>query len=450
MQFITFWDYLLLPFVIAIVYIIAYRIRDNKYPEGHPWRPYFISGLTVKLAGSFAIGAIYQYYYGGGDTSNYFYHANVINSSFTDSPVKWFNLLFNIPEWYQGEYSSYISRMYWYGASSEYMVAAVTAFISLFFFNTYLPTSIIFAVLSFSGIWAMFRTFAMQYPSITKPIAICFLFIPSVVLWGSGIFKDTLCMAGMGWMTYGVFRMLVLRDLSIKNIIVVVLGFYAISVIKIYILVAFIPALILWVLFYYLQKIPSRAFRFTIRLALIPVVAVGFMYASKAFSEQLGKYSLENVAKTSYVTRDWINTATKASAGDAGIGYDLGAFEPTLQGMLKKFPLAVNVTLFRPYLWETRKVIQMLSSIEAFIFLIVTLKLLFVIGPIRIWKVITTDPNVQFSLIFVLIFAFAVGMSSFNFGALSRYRIPCLPFYALTLTLIYYRYNSPDKKVFFV
>jgi hypothetical protein len=114
-------------------------------------------------------------------------------------------------------------------------------------------------------------------------------------------------------------------------------------------------------------------------------------------------------------------------------------------GMLSKFPLAVNVTLFRPYIWEAKKIIVFLSSLEAILFLFVTLKVLFLIGPVKVWKTINKDPTIQFCLIFSLIFAFAVGISSYNFGALSRYKIPCLPFYALALILIYYK-NVPSQK----
>ena len=32
---------------------------------------------------------------------------------------------------------------------------------------------------------------------------------------------------------------------------------------------------------------------------------------------------------------------------------------------------------------------------------------------------------------------FSVGFTSYNFGALVRYKIPCLPFYALVLAVIY-------------
>lgn len=133
---------------------------------------------------------------------------------------------------------------------------------------------------------------------------------------------------------------------------------------------------------------------------------------------------------------------------DKGSSYDLGEFAPNIGGMLTKLPAAVNVTLFRPYLWEASKVIVFLSAIEAFLFLFLTLKIIFVIGIKKVWSTINTDPTIQFCLIFSVIFAFAVGISSYNFGALSRYKIPCLPFYALALILIYYRNKPLTKKLF--
>jgi hypothetical protein len=106
------------------------------------------------------------------------------------------------------------------------------------------------------------------------------------------------------------------------------------------------------------------------------------------------------------------------------------------------------VTLFRPYLWETKKALQFVSAIEAAAFFLLTLKVLLSVGLFRAWRAIMDDPTIQFCVIFTLIFAFAVGVSSYNFGTLSRYKIPCLPFYALSLVLIYYRYNDPEKNVF--
>jgi hypothetical protein len=442
MQFITLLDYLLLPFFLVAIYLGAYFIRNSYYPEGHPWRKYFFPGLSVKIVGAILIGLLYQYYYEGGDTANYFYHAQVINSSFSESASKWVNLILRIPPWYDGNYSEYISKMYWYESPSEYTVACIAAFFGIINFTTYLPIAVLFGALSFTGVWALFRTFAVKYPQYTRYLAWTCLFIPSTIMWGSGIFKDSLCMFGLGWMTYGAFRMLLSRDFSIKNIAITMISFLLVATIKIYILLAFLPAVTLWILFTYSHRIPSYASRLFVKGFVIVTCTFGFLFLSQRYAVELGKYSLKNVATTSYITSSYI-----VEVSSEGSSYSLGALDPSISGMLKKFPFAVNVALFRPYIWEVSKPLQILNALEALLFLWVTIKVLLSIGPKKAWKTINSDPTIQFCLIFTLIFAFAVGLSSGNFGALSRYRIPCLPFYATALVLIYYRHRPVSKNV---
>jgi hypothetical protein len=451
-HFITMFDYVLLPFYLLVIYYFALNFCNKWYPrtnfQEHPWRKYFLWGFTLKVAGAIFIGLIYEYYYGGGDTSAFFYHANVINTSFKESPVKWLSLILKIPDMWDPAYYTYTSQLLWYEDKSAYMVSCITALVSMLTFNTYLPGTIIFAAISFTGVWAMFRTFAEQYPKLIKPIAVCVLFIPSTFVWGSGIFKDTICLAALGWMTFSTFRMLIKKQLKPSYIITAAVCFYLLLVIKIYIILVFLPALAIWILNTYSQKIKTSSLRLVLKLAVIGLIGVGFTYATTVFAQDLGRYSLENLAETSNTTRSYIYWASENTGGEEGSKYDLGDFDPTLSGMLGKFPAAVNVTLFRPYLWEAKKPIVFLNAIEAFLFLFFTLKVLFVLGLPKAWNAVVTNPNIQFFLIFTLIFAFAVGISSYNFGALSRYRIPCLPFYGLTLVLAYYRYRPAETNFF--
>jgi len=442
MQFITLTDYLLLPFYLVIIYLIAYRFRNRKYPEGHPWRPYFMPAFTAKIFGAVFIGLLYQYYYGSGDTGNYFLQAKVVNSSLSEGPVKWFKLLFSIPNWYENGYWGYISQLMWYNSVAEYTVVGITAVGSLLTFGTYLPLAVILAAISFTGVWALFRTFAVQYPKYLKSIAVATLFIPTCIVWGSGVLKDTFCMFGLGWMTFGVFQILINRDFSVKNMIFTIISFYLIANIKVYILVAFLPAVTLWILFSYSHKVKNGFIRFFVRIGVVGVAAGGLFFLANTFSKDMGRYSLDKIGETAQITADYLYSI---SADQGGSAYNLGTFTPTFQGMVSKFVPAVNVTLYRPYLWEAGKALQLISALEAFVFLFISLKILIVVGPFRVWKTIVTDPNIQFCLLFAVIFAFAVGITSSNFGTLSRYKIPCLPFFMLALILTYYK-NVPEGK----
>lgn len=435
-QFITFLDFLLLPFYLVVIFFVAYQLRDRYYPVGHPWRKYFLTGLFVKIAGAIFISLIYRYYYGWGDTALYHWHAKIINSAFDESFTKWYNMLFRIPEYYEGGYTKYTMQMDWYMAPAEYTVCTILAILMIFTFNTFLPTAVILSAIAFSGIWALFRTFATKFPDSTKYIAIATLYIPSTIMWGSGIFKDTICMFSLGWMTYGAFRLLINRDFRFRTVAITLISFFLLSTIKLYILIAFIPAIVFWILTTYSYKIKSGFVRFLMTTGIIAVCLGGFVYVMQEYSEVFGKYSLDKIAKTSYVISSYI----QEQSGDEGSAYNLGTIQPTAISMLSKFPAAVNVTLFRPYLWETRKIFQLINGLEATILMLITIKVLISLGLKTFWKTVVGDPTIQFCLIFTLIFAFSVGISSGNFGTLSRYRIPCLPFFGLTLVLTYYKH----------
>ena len=301
----------------------------------------------------------------------------------------------------------------------------------------------LFAFFSFTGVWAMYRTIANIYPKLYKELAIAFLFIPSTFVWGSAVFKDTICMFGVGWLTYTTFRMFVNKDYSGKNIFLLCLSFYMILKTKIYILLAFIPALSIWLLTTYSSRIKSPSVRFVVKIIFIGISFVGFLFFSRLFANELQRYSLDNIASTATSTREWL----AYSSGDEGSSYDLGAFDPSILGMLVKFPQAIVVTFFRPFPWEARKVIVMLSALEALAFAYFTFRAFQKRGIAKTFGLIAKDPNLLFCLVFSLVFGFAVGISSYNFGALSRYKIPALPFYASFLMIVLnYHKTSFDPK----
>lgn len=440
-QYLTIWDLVLTPLYLVVLIFIAKRIRDKHYPEGHPLRRYYLPGLLVKFGGAIFIALIYQYYYGGGDTFNFFTHSKIINSSLDDSFETWFKLLFRVSPDSDPYLYKYTSQLYWYNDKSSYVVAVTGALIGLLNGTTYLPIALIFAFLSFTGIWAMYRTFVNIYPNLHKQLAVAFLFIPSTVVWGSAMFKDTVCMFGLGWMTYTTFRLFINRDFTVRNLFLLFVSFYLIAAIKLYILLAFVPALSLWLLLSYSHKIKNWSLRWFVNSLFIALTIGGFFLFSQQFADEMNKYSLDKVAQTAATTRGWISYAS----GDEGSAYDLGAFDPTLLGMFSKFPQAVVVTFFRPFLWESGKIIVLLSSLEALLFLYFTLKAFF-IKKRKIFSIIGKDPNLMFFLVFSLIFAFAVGISSYNFGALSRYKIPCLPFYAALLLILCDRAKSQSEE----
>jgi hypothetical protein len=439
-QYLTIWDLLLTPLYLVVLIFIAKRMRDKRYPEGHPLRKYFLPGLLVRFGGVIFIALVYQYYYGSGDTFSYFNHSKLINTSLEDSFSIWAKLLLRISPDSDPYLYKYSSQLYWYNDAPSYTVGAIGAIFGLLNGTSYIPISLLFAFAAYTGVWAMFRTFVNLYPSYYKQLAIAFLFIPSTFVWGSALFKDTICMFGLGWMTYSVFHIFMYRNFSVKNLFMLVLSFYLVAVVKVYILVAFIPALSIWLLMNYSQRIRTKALRAATNVFVIGLSIAGMLLLSQNFATELGRYSLDKLAVTAKQTQGYISNVSETEGGSA---YDLGEYDPTLPGMLSKFPQAVVVTLFRPFLWEVKKPIMLLSALESLFFLGLLLYTLTKNGLKASIRFVAKDPNLIFFLIYALIFAFAVGISTGNFGSLSRYKIPCIPFFAAFLLILYSKYHFP-------
>jgi hypothetical protein len=125
---------------------------------------------------------------------------------------------------------------------------------------------------------------------------------------------------------------------------------------------------------------------------------------------------------------------------------DIGEFEATVPSMLAKAPLAINLALFRPYLWEANNVVMLLSGLECMVILVFTIRVLLRARVLGAFPIIYKNHLLSFSIIFSLFFAFSVGISTSNFGSLVRYRIPVLPFFIASLYIIQHLYFLKRKE----
>ena len=165
-------------------------------------------------------------------------------------------------------------------------------------------------------------------------------------------------------------------------------------------------------------------------------------YAVLKVGEDDPRYHISKLAETAKITAYDIRFGWGARTGE-GSGYTLGELDGSWQSMLKLAPQAINISLFRPYLWEVINPLMFLSAIESFILLLLTI---YVVWRVR-WRLFAQleKPDVLFCIIFALIFAFAVGVSTFNFGTLSRYKIPLMPYYLLALGMIHFYFKKERK-----
>jgi hypothetical protein len=425
-------DYILLPFLTLGIIFVFNNIKKKRYKDSLVAQ-YFIPALVFRLIGTFLTACLYQYYYGYGDTTWYYIGASdIAKAFFTKGFSVGMEMLIYPYDLYSPAAKESITYVFFFTNDSMLTVVKTGAFFSMLTLGSFIGASFGLTLISFIGMWMFYRVMQDLYPHLHRQLAYAILFVPSVCFWGTGLMKDPLSLGGVGMFVYGLYFLFYKtgqRGLLLP-IIALIIGLYYSIVVKAYVAVAVVPAAVVWLSLLYKNKIKNKLFR---ALSVPFLLAVGLGFGAIALQQVSKSFKLEDIALEAAKTQWWIALNTEQFGGT---GYSLGVFEPTTAGMLKKAPEAINVALFRPYPWESKKIIVIPSALEAVFTLFFTLFVFFKVGLFRTIRELFADPTVLFCLIFALIFAFAVGFTSMNFGALARYKIPALPFYFSALVIL--------------
>lgn len=445
MHFLFWYDYALLPFYLVFYIVLLNRYFVKKHGKDKALRKHFNRGMILKLAGCIAIALIYEYYYKGAyDGIAYFEGGKMLTNYWKNNPSEFFHVLFSdMYDFNDTNLEGLSSHNIGIYANESFSVCKITGIFNIFSFNAFLPCSIFFCFFAFIGIWNFFIFLIREYKLPAQLAGFCTLYIPSVLFWDSGIFKDTITFTALLWLFMCGYYVFIKPTRLFANITAIIFCCFLISIVKVYILAAFAPFFILYAFNSYKSKLKTEALRVLATPFILIVSAVMILVFLQNANELLGRYSVEQVLETASKTSSGI-----LSAGEAGSAYAINADLSSPASFLTAIPAGVNVTLFRPYPWEYLKPFILFASAESMIILYFTFYLFVKIGIGKVFKAISSTPLLQFCLPFSLLFAFMVGVSSSNFGSLVRYKIPCMPFYILFLVILYlYRYPEKRQKM---
>lgn len=156
----------------------------------------------------------------------------------------------------------------------------------------------------------------------------------------------------------------------------------------------------------------------------------------------MGKFSLDNALSTIEVSQ-----ADLTRSEQYGENYfDIGGFDGTWSGLISKFPVATSAGLFRPYLWEARSFVMALGGMENLWLLLLALGTLYKAGPRFLVRCLSSIPILLMAFLFAIMFAFLIGVTTPNFGALVRFKIPLVPLFVAALFIVRYL-SSISKQV---
>lgn len=429
---LEYYEVILVPIYWFILMKISIKILEKR---GETEIALAKKALHLKFIGAVVGTAIFNLYYPGGDTTAYYNDGRLLNSIFLHDPViglKMFWIGGNPDSWPEN-LRPIIENFRFAIPANTWLVCKFAAFLEFFCFRSMLVTTMLFANISFFCLWRFYKKINEIFPQIKKYTPWAIFYVPSLVLWGSGILKDTICISALALLFVSIHQIFFKKEKIFKWLIIGLYCGYLLAVIKSYILLSFGGSIMIWVMFSFVERNKNLFIQLFAKMVISIAMLIVFIIGISKIGADIVQSQIEDILVQSTMTGQYLKWVGEKNDGSA---YDIGTVDANIGSFATKIPAAVNVTLFRPYLWESRKPIMLFSALESTAILLLFLYVLFKSRIYKFFTLIISNSFITFCFIYTIIFGTFVGISSFNFGTLVRYKIPCLPFFLIMLFLI--------------
>jgi len=427
------WEYSAFALLLIMVVLVSSRLKTIGIKKRPEYR-FFLWGLWAKITGGVVFAIIYTTYYPGGDTTSYY-----------ECSLAFFNLLFQdgadfltaylgpgnpeIKSLFTTDTGSPLAYMF-FDDKTRTVIKLVVPFLVLGFGSFFL-TTVLIAIFTYGGLWRLYLMFTSYFPQFSRELAISVLFMPSVIFWGSGILKDSFTLAATCYFTVATNDLILHKGKALSNWAVLIISGLIIINVKPYLLIILFPGTLVWYFYDKIRRIQNAFFRNIIVPVVYSLIIIGSYLLLTGLGDKLGKFSPEKAMETAVVTAQDLKQEYYE-----GNSFDIGPFDATPASIASKFPVALVAGLFRPFLWEAKNVAMVLSAIENTFILGATLLLLIIIRRKVLVAFISNHPVILYCIFFSLLFAFMIGITTSNFGALVRFKIPLIPLYMSSITIM--------------
>lgn len=419
---------------LLVVLLVVFRVSKQ---ESH-YR-FFLPAFILKVFGGLGFAIIYIYYYKFGDTFLYHRGASILADTLVDSPGDYFRLLASSNANLPVDLSSFSTSISYSRGAEEWFMVKLLSPISLFSFGSYLVTTLFMSTISFFGGWKLFLVFRDLLPKREWLAFAAAFLIPSALFWGGGIMKDTFTLTGINLVIYGLYFTVFKGKVHMGKYALVAVSAFIVFYLKGYVIIAFIPGLLFGINALVKNAARNqllRQFLGAVFLAItVAIIYLGPQYLGSTSSKYTAS-ALEGRVKGFHTWHTDVGGAT----------YNLGEVEYTAFGVIQKIPSALNVTFFRPYLWESANPVVLLAAVESTLLLLLFLYILVKLRW-RIFSHIREKPILITLIIYCLIFGFVVGFTSYNFGALGRYKIPIYSVFVFLLLYLLAKVNEDKPEI---
>ena len=236
-------------FIYALIgyFLIRYVIFKNRDKRFYLMVKIFFG---LKLISAIVMSLLTVYYWKIGDAISYFNESqNLIQLFKKDiSNIKY---LFIPVEYYSSQLSldnDLIRTVNGAGQESSFLISKLCAIFYPFALGKYLLVNFLFCFMSIVGQLKFYTVLVKRYPHLKKVIAISILFMPTLLLYSSTIYKETLCYSCIGFIFYNFHQIMHKRN-AVWNTFFLILNAFLILTVKFYVIVAFLISIFLLLFF---------------------------------------------------------------------------------------------------------------------------------------------------------------------------------------------------------
>ncbi|MBA2422199.1 MAG: hypothetical protein H0V61_03120 [Chitinophagales bacterium] len=412
-------------FVIIYSIVFCYLILKVPFFSRFELSPRWIAGIfLLKVMAGGAYGIIHYYLYEGGDTFEYFKDSQVIVKSIkADGIWMYLQLVFGISDPNPAaSIVPYKDAMSYFTNMNSYFIVRFNALADLFTFSHYYANMVIYNFFTLIGLLYLLRFLSEANPEKKKFFTgILFLF-PSIVFWTSGIHKDGIAVAAIGfilWFSAEIKKRYSLSPVLTTNklwpFIGLCFGIWLLAIVRIHLLILLMPCMIGYHLIKSSSKHSSLKFILIIIVFYLAILNLKFLNRDWDLKDQMAMQQEE-----------FYKQSTNADT------LNLMEFDKGATGFLILILQALRNCLTQPLLWQVSSFLQIIPALDN-IFIV----LLFLTA-LRFYKKNSHSEHLffLFSLFFsASVFVF-VGSIVPIVGALVRYKMPGLLFLALALITI--------------
>jgi len=243
-------------FIFLVITAILRYVPGLRIPHSSPWL--LPAGFVIKVAVGMFFLYIYSYHYGVGeltaDPSAFMVESKILNTTFYESPGAYLRFLTGLDT--KALVAQYLSETtQWDAGSSKWFndTRNLLRLHSLIHFISFNQTAIHLFVVSFISLLGLrFITLAIiPYTQLkTTVVFLALLLMPNALFWSSGLLKEPLIYFSIGLFIYSILSITSL----VKKVLLIALSILCLVGIKPYIFLCIIPAVLIFVLFYYLKQ----------------------------------------------------------------------------------------------------------------------------------------------------------------------------------------------------